>query len=66
MDTERFEAVGQRGEACIILRRRSTLSNGQPVIAWNLASGERIAPAEGAGEFKTLDGARTFKLRRAP
>jgi len=63
MDTERFEAIGQRGEACIILLRRSTLPNGQPVTTYSLATGERIRPSDVPGEFQTLDGNRTFKFR---
>jgi hypothetical protein len=64
MDTERFEAIGDRGEACIILLRRSTLPNGQAVATYSLATGDRIRPTEVDGEFQTLDGTRTFKFRQ--
>ena len=62
-DSERFEAIGARGEACIILLRRGALSNGQPVEHYSLATGDRIRPTALAGEFQTLDGKRTFKFR---
>ena len=65
MDIERFEAVGQRGEACTILLKRSTLPNGQPVASYSLASGERLRPTGHPGEFQTLDGNRTFKFRQS-
>jgi hypothetical protein len=64
MDIERFEAIGDRGEACIILLRRSTLPNGQAVASYSLATGDRIQPTDVAGEFRTLDGTRTFKFRQ--
>jgi hypothetical protein len=64
MDTDRFEAIGQRNEACIIVLKRSTLPNGQPVVTYSLATGERLRPTEVPGEFQTLDGHRTFRFRR--
>jgi hypothetical protein len=63
MDSERLEAVGQRGEACIILMRRTKLPNGQTVVTWTLATGDRLRPTEVPGEYTTLNGARTFRLR---
>ena len=64
MEAEKHEAIGQRGEACIIVLRRVTLPNGQTGATYALATGERLRPTEGSGEFVTLDGRRTFKLRR--
>lgn len=63
MDSERLEAIGQRGEACIILMRRTTLPNGQAVETYTLASGEKLNATETPGEYVTVNGARTFKLR---
>ena len=63
MEAEKHEAIGQRGEACIILLRRVTLPNGEIEITYALATGERLRPTESAGEFVTLDGRRSFKLR---
>lgn len=65
METEKHEALGQRGEACIILVRRVTLANGQVETAYSLATGQRLRPTDVAGEFATLDGSRTFRLRAA-
>jgi hypothetical protein len=64
MDIERFEAVGQRGEACIILLKHSTLPNGQSVASYSLPTGERLRPTAHPGEFQTLDGSRSFKFRQ--
>ncbi len=64
MEAEKHEAIGQRGEACIILIRRVTLPNGQTETTYTLATGERLRPTESSGEFVTFDGRRTFKLRR--
>jgi hypothetical protein len=66
MDSERHEAVGQRGEACIIVVKHGVLPSGLPERAYALATGERLRPTGVAGEFQTLDGARTFRLRRPP
>jgi len=60
---ERLEAIGQRGEACIILVRRAALPNGQDASVYSLASGERLQPGADAREFVTLDGRRSFRLR---
>jgi hypothetical protein len=63
MEAEKQEAIGQRGEACIIVIRRDTLPSGQTETTYALATGERLRPAESTGEFVTLDGKRTFRLR---
>jgi hypothetical protein len=63
MDSEKFEAIGPRGEACIILMRRSAAPNGQPVETYTLATGDRLRPTDVPGEFITMNGARTFRLR---
>jgi len=63
MDSEKFEAIGPRGEACIILMRRSPLPNGQTVETWTLATGDKLRPAELPGTFITMNGNRTFRLR---
>jgi hypothetical protein len=66
MDSEKFEAIGQRGEACIILKRRNTLPNGQAVAMYTLATGERLRATDVPGQYTTMDGARTFRLRKQP
>jgi hypothetical protein len=63
VDNVRLEAIGQRGEACIIVMRRQTLANGQSVDVCALATGERLRPTDVSGEYTTLDGARTYRLR---
>ncbi len=63
MEIEKYEAIGQRGEACIIVLRNVTLPNGQTTPAYSLATGERLRPTGVDGEFETLSGSRTFKLR---
>jgi broad specificity phosphatase PhoE len=51
---ERLEAVGQRGEACIILRTEVTLPNGSQQNAWTLATGDETPPgAESVDEFES-------------
>jgi len=68
--TERLEAKGPRGEACIIVRTWTPLQSpncsdqadrGLPV--YRLGTGERLKPTENPGVFETLDRARQFKLR---
>lgn len=63
MEAEKHEAIGQRGEACIIVVKHAALPNGQTEIVYTLATGERLRPTESPGEFVTLDGRRTFRLR---
>ena len=65
MEIEKYEAIGQRGEACIIVLRNVALPNGQTETAYSLATGERLRPTGVDGEFATLNGGRTFRLRRA-
>ncbi|HYP33005.1 MAG TPA: hypothetical protein VES00_14135 [Burkholderiaceae bacterium] len=63
MDSEKLEAIGPRGEACIILMRRTALPNGQTGESYTLATGDRLRPTDVPGEFTTLNGTRTFRLR---
>jgi hypothetical protein len=62
---ERLEALGDKGEACIILRQEVDLPNGSRAKVYTLATGQRLKPAEDApGDvFVTLDGRRRFRLR---
>jgi hypothetical protein len=64
MDSEKFEAIGPRGEACIILMQRRALPNGQAVEMYTLATGDRLRPTEVPGEYTTMTGNRTFRLRQ--
>jgi hypothetical protein len=64
MDSEKFEAIGPRGEACIILMRRSLQPNGQTVETYTLATGDKLRPTAVPGEFTTTNGTRTFRLRQ--
>lgn len=64
MDIERHEAIGQKGEACIILVKSLALPNGRSERTYSLATGERLKPTDVPGEFVNLDGSRTFRLRR--
>ena len=64
MEVEKHEAIGQRGEACIILFKRVSHPDGQTETTYSLATGERLRPALKDGEFVTLDGRRSFNLRR--
>ena len=71
-DTERLEAKGPRGEACIIIRTwaapatsqagDSADERGQP--AYRLATGERLATTDDPAVFETLDRSRRFTLRQ--
>lgn len=63
MPVLRFEAIGQRGEACIIIGRQVSLDSDAAPVSYFLASGERLIEGEEAGCFSTLDGRRTFRLR---
>ena len=73
-NTERLEAKGRRGEACIIVRTWSgaatpdvsagTNDRGQP--SYRLATGERLNETDNPAEFETLDRSRRFTLRQAP
>jgi hypothetical protein len=64
MDSEKLEAIGQRGEACIILMRPRQLPNGQTVATYTLATGEKLRPTDVPGQYTTMDGSRTFHLRK--
>ncbi len=61
---ERFEAIGPRGEACIIVRFEVALSNGTTQMSHALASGERLKPTDDPAAFETLDGKRVFRFRQ--
>jgi hypothetical protein len=62
-DQERLEAVGSRGEACIIVRSTVELPNGTTQDTYALATGERLRHGDPPVEFETLDGKRQFRLR---
>ncbi len=61
---ERFEAIGPRGEACIIVRFETALANGTSQLSHALASGERLKPTDDPSAFETLDGKRVFRFRQ--
>ena len=65
MEIERHEAIGQRGEACIIVLRNVTSPDGRTQPVYSLATGERLRPTDVAGEFETVSGNRSFRLRRS-
>jgi len=60
---ERYEAIGQRGEACIIVERTIPVDDGPVTRSYWLATGERLLPTETAGSYVTQDGKRSFHLR---
>ena len=61
---ERLEALGEHGEACIILRQEVDLPNGSRELIYALASGQRLKAADDEPTvFITLDGRRRFRLR---
>jgi len=72
-ETERLEAKGPRGEACIIVRTwrphtrglllGSPADSGLP--SYQLATGERLRVTEDPAAFETMDGSRRFTLREA-
>jgi hypothetical protein len=64
MTAEKLEAIGQRGEACIILREEVRQPNGSKQLSYRLATGERLRAAEEPNEFVTIDGRRRFRLRQ--
>ncbi len=68
--SERLEAIGPRGEACIIIRSGAVSSAAAPegaesevAATYRLATGERLKPTDSAQAFETLDGSRRFTLR---
>ena len=73
-DTERLEAKGPRGEACIVIRTwltpdashsgGSAGDRGKP--SYRLATGERLNTTDNPAVFETLDGSRRFMLRVIP
>ena len=70
-NTDRLEAKGPRGEACIIVRTANDVdtsnlsgrSNRPGLASYRLASGERLNPTDDPKVFQTLDGSRQFTLR---
>ena len=68
--TERLEAKGLRGEACIILRTWTRLDtsnlSGESDVggppSHRLATGERLNPTDDPAVFETQDGVRRFTL----
>jgi hypothetical protein len=73
-NTERLEAKGPRGEACIIIRtwpapgkpQPGETSGGQVQPTYRLATGERLVTTHDPAVFETLDRSRRFSLRRLP
>lgn len=68
--SERLEAIGPRGEACIIIRSGAAPSAASPeraesevAASYRLATGERLKPTDDPQAFETLDGSRRFTLR---
>ncbi len=69
--TERLEAKGPRGEACIIVRTADDVgtnnlsghSSFPGLASYRLATGERLNPTDDPRIFQTLDGTRKFTLR---
>lgn len=72
-ETERLEAKGPRGEACIIVRTwpsPATPQTGDPAAergqpSYRLATGERLNTTDDPAVFETLDRSRRFTLRLA-
>lgn len=69
LEQMRLEAIGERGEACVIVRTPVPRAAGergqaqQPESTFRLATGERLQPTSKPEAFETLDGARRFTLR---
>jgi hypothetical protein len=71
VDTERLEAKGPRGEACIIIRTwaapatppsgDTASGRGQP--SYRLATGEHLNTTDNQAVFETRDRSRRFTLR---
>lgn len=74
VDTERLEAKGPRGEACIIIRTWLTADAthaGNPTgdrrrPSYRLATGERLNTTDDPAVFETLNRSRRFTLREVP
>ena len=70
-NTERLEAKGPRGEACIIIRTwlaPDASHSGNPTgdrgpASYRLATGERLNTTDDTAVFVTIDGSRRFVLR---
>ena len=63
MKLDRLEAVGPRGEACIIIRTEADADGGAKRYRYALGTGDRLRPASEGGVFETFDGARQYRLR---
>lgn len=64
MTSERLEAIGPNGEACIILRAEPSQLDSKKQARYTLAAGERLRPVDELNSvFETLDGKRRFRLR---
>lgn len=63
MESEKFEAIGPRGEACIIVMHHGHLPSGEAVETYTLATGDKLRPTDVPSEFVTISGSRTFRLR---
>ena len=63
MSTDRLEAVGPRGEACIIVRIEIDADGGSQRYRYALAAGDRLRPTDSVGVFETFDGSRRYRLR---
>ena len=53
METGKYEAIGQRGEACIIVLGNVTLPDGATELAYRLATGAHLRPTDVDGEYRT-------------
>jgi len=70
-DTERLEAKGPRGEACIIIRTWAApatppsgdTASERGLPSYRLATGERLNTTDNPTVFETLDRSRRFTLR---
>ena len=70
-DTERLEAKGPRGEACIIIRTwagpaappTGDTASEQEQPSYRLTTGERLNITDNPAMFETLDRSRRFTLR---
>lgn len=57
--------MGERGEACIIVKQSASGPDEQHDPIYRLASGERLKLNPNDGTFETFDGLRKFRLRQA-
>ena len=66
LNVERLEAVGSRGEACIIVRTSAdakAAAGDSAETTHRLATGEQLRPTDAPNVFETRDGRRQFTLR---